>query len=96
MELKHTKGEWKVFWFNYTHAATINTDVKTRVCTIEAGRPDNAKEWEANVKLIAAAPDLLLACILAKVRLEGGTLEEIQFNKGIVNKLNEAINKATN
>jgi hypothetical protein len=58
METKFTKGEWKIFWGNYTHAATINQDVMHRICTIEAGE-NHAKEWEANAKLIAAAPDLL-------------------------------------
>lgn len=55
--MKHTKGNWKVLKGNYTHAATINKDVLTRICAIEIGF-GHAEDWEANAKLIAAAPEL--------------------------------------
>ena len=62
MKTKHTKGEWQIFWCNYTHFATINKDVTTRICTIDVGRDGLApiEEATANAKLIATAPELLI------------------------------------
>jgi len=61
METKHTKGEWQILWHNYTHFATINKDIKTRICAVEIDSHKRLDEVTANVKLIAAAPELLSA-----------------------------------
>ena len=64
MKTKHTEGKWQILWYNYTHFATINKDVTTRICTIDVERDGFApiEEAEANAKLIAAAPELLKVC----------------------------------
>jgi hypothetical protein len=96
--MKHTKGEWKIFWRNYIHGSTINIDTKTRICTIEASLPNNghAKEWEANTRLISAAPDLLDGCIEAKTMIRNicnGT--EKRSERECQSILDSVIKKAT-
>lgn len=59
METKHTQGEWAIEVQNqYQLAIATKTQA---ICFI----PKAAKNSEANAKLIAAAPDLLKACISA-------------------------------
>jgi len=65
-ELKHTKGEWKIFWGNYGTYCSINKDTSCRIATIKIskkGEIGNApiEEAHANALLIAAAPELLNA-----------------------------------
>jgi hypothetical protein len=66
MKTKHTQGEWKILWGNYTHFATINADCTHRICALEVNEAEKwripSNEQIANAKLIAAAPDLLNAC----------------------------------
>lgn len=90
--MKHTKGEWKVLWHNYTHFATINTDTLTRICAIEIQDSKQIDEKTANAKLIAAAPELLDACIdtLRILRLKPTNDNLYQRNK-----LKTLIEKAT-
>jgi len=69
METKHTQGEWKVF------ADTIQNEQGkiAEVCTQNQICKNN---WEANAKLIAAAPDLLNACIESLSALKSGYIEQ--------------------
>ena len=94
--MKHTKGEWKLFKHNYTHAATINIDINTRICAIEAGN-NHAKEWYANAKLIASAPELLKALIEIVEKLDNPHIQEYLYSQidGGFLKAKEVIKKAT-
>jgi hypothetical protein len=88
-----TKGEWKILWGNYTHFATINTDVLHRICAIENDNPNEIDELRANAKLISAAPDLLEICMELFNLLEEH--EPDWYLRGHYNKAIKAINKAT-
>jgi len=99
METKHTKGKWQILWNNYTHFATINTDIKTRICAIEIEDSKQIEEKTANAKLIAAAPDLLVAMqhilrdvapIIHKMPVKNVYSQLISLNEGL-----KAIHKAT-
>lgn len=71
METKHTKGEWQIgaMFEYYSKSGSITIEAKgnnSREWIAEAKgshvNPGMGKdEWEANAKLIAAAPDLLEA-----------------------------------
>jgi len=95
METKYTNGQWKF----KTHDELVNSLPTTEVSTdfndgktpcewIAKVRGNNLEEREANAKLMAAAPELLEACIEALKHHQGGH-SEIGF------KLKEAIKKAT-
>jgi hypothetical protein len=68
METKHTKGEWimdcrnKAIEENPNHLQIISNEVQ--ICLVNHAIGEiNVHEYVANAKLIAAAPDLLEACI---------------------------------
>ena len=90
--MKHTKGEWKIFWGNYTHFATINKDTQTRICAIEVDNPAETEEQRANAYLIASAPDLLEACEEALKIV--GDKTEVFWDAKTAKTLTNAINKA--
>lgn len=82
MEFKGTKGEWKVNVTDQTNVFEIisrRPNEREDVCIVNSELDEDA---EANAKLIAAAPDLLEACIKAS-----------EFIKA--DYLLNAINKAT-
>ena len=54
---EHTPGPWTGITGQTTQFGSIHTD-DTRIATVE---PDFTEETEANIRLIAAAPDLLAA-----------------------------------
>lgn len=59
-EFRGTKGEWKIEDNNVLTTLEINGDI---VCCPPPDMFDRSLvNWEANAKLIAAAPDLLKAC----------------------------------
>ncbi len=60
----HTKGEWKAdISLTYGSQPRVGTDDKLVCCVGNGVDPVVAQEeWEANARLIAAAPDLLVAC----------------------------------
>jgi hypothetical protein len=89
MKAKHTPGKWQIFWGNYTHAATINKDTGTRICTINSGQY-NAKEYEANAILIASAPQMLKTLVKAKQELEFQELKETKIYVEICNTIKQA------
>ena len=102
-ELKHTKGEWKIFWGNYGTYCSINKDTSCRIATIKIskrGETGNApiEEAHANALLISAAPDMLEALqhiirdispIIYKMPVKKVFSELISLNEGI-----KAIRKA--
>ena len=68
METKFTKGEWKVAQLNnlvdakngeILHVVTNHENYYNEICTLYRNKDEN----KANAKLIAAAPDLLEACV---------------------------------
>jgi len=74
METKHTKGEWKVINKPVAldaNIAIVNSNKKpVLICEMTCIRgdsyEDNSSQIEANAKLIAAAPELLEALLVAK------------------------------
>ena len=99
-ETKFTKGEWKILWYNYTHFATINTDSTHRICAIENNESDNIDEATANAKLIAAAPNLLLAlqdlCNEMRPHIMKMNIRKSFSEHVALTQAEKAINKATN
>ncbi len=93
--MEHTKGEWK---FNNNGTITFGNEGFNKDANLWDFQYNNEKEFIANGKLIAAAPDLLEALIhltsnvglLRKVSESKGTLLEKSFNNAI-----KAIEKAT-
>ena len=63
MEAKHTPGPWRVQGTRIEYGPFVAGDgfvvAKVFRDPSETGTPN---EWEANARLIAAAPDLLAAC----------------------------------
>jgi hypothetical protein len=60
--VSHTAGPWTVITGQYpVGTISINKSVSERICTIQWGEAEHAKEAEANAALIAAAPELLEA-----------------------------------
>jgi len=104
MEFKGTKGEWKVTKSN-THESKVATD-KYRIAGVKHYYKQinhvllepSKEEGQANAQLIAAAPELLEALIIAKKALDaelkkGGILG---ITNGEYNAIEQAINKALN
>src|SRR5574343_1614379 len=63
--LKHTKGEWEIdpddnYSITAKQAPDDGGDI---ICMAPLEWEDSMKRWEANAKLIAAAPELLEALI---------------------------------
>lgn len=108
MKTKHTKGEWdyspmKGQVMHCTCAQVWDSEGKN-LAVIDSRYGE--EEATANAKLIAAAPELLEACMKAieLVKLWGAqsfmcvdasSMHELQALKDMENSLNNAINKAT-
>lgn len=96
--LKHTPGPWEVD-INKTGIVRASKYVRIeQVFEVDnfispLGEGEIIRQGEANAKLIAAAPDLLSACLLAYHSL---TLKEgVNFADEAAQKLSDAIKKAT-
>lgn len=94
----HTPGPWLIEDGTFVYRLN-NADINTFCLQVQGGYTDQGTrttkdELSANARLIAAAPDLLSACYLAAVRLEGGSEAERNFNASIAKQLREAIAKA--
>lgn len=94
----HTPGPWFAVWdeedgWNH-HVYSSPTD---RVCFMAHGGPEKQAEFNANVRLIAAAPDLLSAAktLMADLhaRIELAPVNAKPVFRGIA-ELHDAINKA--
>lgn len=103
-EQKHTPGPWVVdrtvalgaygVWTEYaTHPGHDGAGYPSEVCSVFRGNKSDFPQEirDANAKLIAAAPDLLDACIRAKEMFE-----DIGIHHELIEFLSEAIDKATN
>lgn len=89
MKTKHTKGEWVI---SPIHPNQIKGQPGTgEIASVSENR---IGEWEANAKLIAAAPELLnaLSFLLNDLDRNDGDL----INRAtLINEAKQAINKAT-
>lgn len=97
MKSTHTPAPWKIFWGNYTHFATINKDTNKRICAIEIKDNKEIDEQTANVRLMAAAPELLDALELADDVLRAITENHGSKYDGSLTQIQiaDAIKKAT-
>lgn len=101
--MKHTQGEWKVINPDVPSMQIVETPhhyLKVKVgdkkaINLGTSSMDDYEEWEANAKLIAAAPELLFACrqALGIVDYIDPALEHNV--KKIVKQIDAAIKKAT-
>ena len=102
METKHTPGKWKACQSIPKEAAWegvdewIQADDETIVCEKPAAYPSQSDVWDANARLIAAAPELLEALKDAANNLELIQLQrgENSLTKWIVVQARAAIAKA--
>jgi hypothetical protein len=103
---KYTKGEWRMIYpaINAPNEFIIgDCDGFTLASVYGAlGTPNDMEEAEANAKLIAAAPDLLEALVLANSILDRMSSEyamiankHANFTRGESNIIERAIEKAT-
>lgn len=93
METKHTKGEWKVTTNEYNDVAPLFIQCKSSILADVHKNINNQQESIANAKLIAAAPELLEACIIALKYFNG--FDSPEQNEAAFHALNNAIKKAT-
>lgn len=90
METKHTKGPWELNKYN----SICSTETQKQICIkggISMTMNDNADVELANAKLIASAPELLEALILANKLITGWIPAESENHL----KIKNAIKKAT-
>ena len=93
METKHTPGEWKLQNDSpqiKEHTIEIRNHKHEWICSIIPFGRKTKEEFEANSKLIAAAPDLLAAALQIKNEIDTEGLLQESYKK-----LLEAIEKAT-
>jgi hypothetical protein len=82
----HTENQW--------YEANMGNDTQGLIIDSEDGRNVAVSYNKTDAPLIAAAPDLLRACHLAAVRLEGGSDEERAFNRNVARACRDAIRLA--
>jgi hypothetical protein len=85
---KHTPGPWVIDKSNPVKIQGIGHQPQIRypVCSVSA----LGKHWQANARLMAAAPELLDACILAEA-----SDSFTRLNSAAQNAIRAAIAKAT-
>ena len=96
MTTKHTPGPWTTYnpstaQLYYSLRITSETDGHDVAALIPNGK--NAERWEANARLIAAAPDLLAA--LDEMLGDAETMNAPYRNDAICERARAAIAKAT-
>jgi hypothetical protein len=101
MEKKYTPGPWRmcnegrcscglVSSRDFTVASVSSSCIKDEGVNLGDGLSNTSEEFKANYKLIAAAPELLEACMKALIHLE-----HLGIEKGVQEDLRQAIRKAT-
>ncbi len=93
MSTKHTQGEWGVSKHANNDSFGVYAEGNANDLAIVKGGNEEGGETESNAKLIAAAPELLLAAIKMKNHLDYPKDKDFF---GALDDLNAAINKATN
>lgn len=91
--MKHTQGVWKVVEQGDADEFCIMTEDKRWIFAFRQNGELWTEEQRANAKLIAAAPDMLEACMEAKRMYE--ELEPAGGWQGVFDQLAYAIRKAT-
>lgn len=89
MEFKGTKGKW------HTNHAVMGGEDQIHILSERCGRslaviPNFNKEDEANAHLIAAAPELLNACIVALSAID---IEDVKAYDIVKNAISKALGK---
>ena len=100
-QAQHTPGPWHINpLFDYSvnsekkHVTMVNVSVRGKECDVDH------PEAQANARLIAAAPDLLEACKLAKQHLDAMRLESgmgnvlLPFEKAAFEQVDTALTAA--
>jgi len=90
---KHTAGPWEPFYY-LGNRLTVRAG---EIDLVEINYPSNKKEiGEANALLIAAAPELLEACVMARrVMLQSKEYTaEDEYTVNTVEQLTKAISRA--
>lgn len=98
--IKHTPGPWKVIISDFGNAYV--RDVGGLIAELPKSRRYKSEfgEYEANAKLIAAAPDLLAALEAARTQLItlGGVADLSKYGDAIqavvIGKVDDALDKA--
>ena len=91
MKTKHTPGPWTYDGENGLFSVMSNNeDEYGDIARINEYHERTNMTAQANAKLIAAAPELLEACVIALIHLETDEIE-----KGVQHTLKLAIQKAT-
>jgi len=85
-KFKGTQGKWEVFDQGIKTVADIRSDMICRIPT--EWDDDSLNNWQANAKLIAAAPELL------EFAME--MVKRYPNSEWITDQANKAINKAIN
>ena len=94
MTTKHTPGNWKVRGQAGYTGHGVDDSTGRSVCSVPSNGNRPYDERNANVRLLAAAPEMLSVLIRAKDAIEAldGTTVE---NEQLVDDYRTAINKAT-
>lgn len=82
MNAQHTPGEWTIQRLPFSiaiYSSSVDLLETQEICTL----PDRTPASEANARLIAAAPELLAACLQVLIASEdNGDMEDIDW-KGL-------------
>ena len=97
MKTNHTPGPWHSSTLRYKSDYELIYDKSDRIiCQMYDRFEDNFTNYEANAKLIIAAPELLEACLTAKAMYEAqGINETCRIGGAQYKQLLGAIKKAT-
>ena len=95
METKHTPGPW-IIDRDSVVASNTPDDSGDIICEAPERFENSMRRWQANARLIAAAPELLAACsrafnLIKESGFSSGLIEE-EFD-GTLNQLDAAIAK---
>ncbi len=88
-ETKHTPGPWHVA-DNGVFSEHLNGHGNFYVVALPFPKEEPTEQDKANLNLIAAAPDLLAACILAAAIMPSGTPRQNEALKALCNAIARA------
>lgn len=92
MSTKHTPGPWQLVFTGREREIVATASNETLMCDLDyyAWCPNEDADW----KLIASAPDLLLALIAARWRIQIDRTEHPRYDD-LLAQIDAAITKAT-
>lgn len=93
--MKHTKGEWLIQEDFPNRSVEIKNINHERICSVMPFGNKSKEEFNANAKLIAAAPELLEALIKANKILQLMKDNGYSISSITLSEQTNAINKAT-